>query len=180
MAIFTTMQHVHQSRTLKPRYARTQATPQAVRLDPEWDAAKGDIFPGSVLTRLSAGKVTLCDGTTAPAGLSGNWVAPVFGIDEVRNGSGDMDMALWVLDSSAIFAVSAPAFDTKADWAAKIEDLDAGKAVYLKSNDKGLLTIDGNAPTANTVARLIGMEGTTVILIAGATAVGAAEGGASA
>lgn len=175
MAIFTTMQHVHQSRTLKPRYARTQATPQAVRLDPNWDASTGDIFPGSVLTRLADGKVTLCDGTKAPAGLSGNWVAPVFGIDEVRNGSGDMDMSLWVLDASAIFAVSAPAFDTKANWASTITDLNAGKAVYLKSNAKGLLTIDGNAPSENTIARLIGMEGTTVILIAGAQPVAASE-----
>lgn len=169
MAIYTDLQHVHQSRTLKPRYARTQATPQAVRLDPEWDAADGDIFPGSVMSRLADGKVTLCDGTKAPAGLSGNWCAPVYGIDEVRKGAGDMDMALWVLGGDAIFAIEKPAFDTGADWNTQKTSLEAGKVVYLKSNSKGLLTPE-TAPqtaTANTVARLVGLEGTNVILVAG-------------
>lgn len=169
MAIYTDMQHVHQSRTLKPRYARTQATPQAVRLDPAWDASKGDIFPGSVMTRLADGKVTMCNGTTAPAGLCGNWCAPVFGIDEIRKGSGDMDMALWVLGGDAIFAIEAPAFDQTADWNAQKTSLEAGKVVYLKSNDKGLLTPE-TAPqtaTANTVARLIDLEGTKIILVGG-------------
>lgn len=169
MAIYTDMQHVHQSRTLKPRYARTQATPQAVRLDPAWNASKGDIFPGSVMTRLADGKVTMCDGTTAPAGLCGNWCAPVFGIDEIRKGSGDMDMALWVLGGDAIFAIEAPAFDQTANWNTQKTSLEAGKVVYLKSNDKGLLTPE-TAPqtaTANTVARLIDLEGTKIILVGG-------------
>lgn len=169
MAIYTDMQHVHQSRTLKPRYARTQATPQAVRLDPAWDASKGDIFPGSVMTRLADGKVTMCDGTTAPAGLCGNWCAPVFGIDEIRKGSGDMDMALWVLGGDAIFAIEAPAFDQTADWNAQKTSLEAGKVVYLKSNEKGLLTpeTDPQTVTANTIARLIDLEGTKIILVGG-------------
>ena len=169
MAIYTDMQHVHQSRTLKPRYARTQATPQAVRLDPAWDASKGDIFPGSVMTRLADGKVTMCNGTTAPAGLCGNWCAPVFGIDEIRKGSGDMDMALWVLGGDAIFAIEAPAFDTTADWNTQKTSLEAGKVVYLKSNSKGRLTpeADPQTATANTVARLIDLEGTKIILVGG-------------
>lgn len=169
MAIYTDMQHVHRSRTLKPRYARTQATPQAVRLDPAWSASKGDIFPGSVMTRLADGKVTICDGTTAPAGLCGNWCAPVFGIDEIRKGSGDMDMALWVLGGDAIFAIEAPAFDTTANWNAQKVSLEAGKVVYLKSNSKGLLMpeVAPQTATANTVARLIDLEGTKIILVGG-------------
>lgn len=163
---YTNMQHVHQSRTLKPRYARVQATPQAVQLDPEWDGSK-DIFPGSVLSRKADGKVTLADGTNAPAGLCGNWIAPVFGIDEVRV-DGNWDVAMWVLGSDAIFAVEAPAFDTEGITTTQLEELDAGKKVYLKANENGLLTYDGNEPSAQTIAQLIGMEGQNVILIAGA------------
>lgn len=121
------------------------------------------------MTRLADGKVTMCNGTTAPAGLCGNWCAPVFGIDEIRKGSGDMDMALWVLGGDAIFAIEAPAFDQTADWSAQKISLEAGKVVYLKSNDKGLLTPE-TAPqtaTANTVARLIDLEGTKIILVGG-------------
>ena len=168
MAIYTTMDHVHQSRTMKPRYARTQATPQAVRLDPAYDTASGDIFPGTVMTRLADNKVTRCDGTKAPAGLSGSWCAPAFGIDEVNRG-GQRDMAMWVLGGDAIFAISAPAFDAEADWATAKTELDQGKVVYLKSNEAGLLTLetDHATPTANTVARLVGVEGTDTIIIAG-------------
>lgn len=169
MALYTDMTHVHQSRTLKPKYARTQATPQAAVLDPKWDAATADIYPGSVLTMLGGGKVTLCDGTKAPAGLSGNWVAPVFGIDEVRKGSGAWEMALWVLDGSAKFEITAPAFDTTADWATCKTNLAAGKVVYLKSNAKGLLTPEAEpaTATANTVARLLDFDGSKVITIGG-------------
>ena len=171
---YTNMQHVHQSRTLKPRYARTQATPQAVQLDPEWDGSK-DIFPGSVLSRKANGKVTLADGKNAPAGLCGNWIAPVFGIDEVRV-DGNWDVAMWVLDNSAIFAVEAPAFDVEGITAANVAELDAGKKVFLKANENGLLTYDGNTATAQSIAELVGMEGTNIILIAGCSNPGGAEG----
>lgn len=172
---YTNLQHVHQNRTLKPRYARTQATPQAVQLDPTWDGSK-DIFPGSVLSRKANGKVTLADGKNAPAGLCGNWIAPVFGIDEVRV-DGNWDVAMWVLGNDAIFAVEAPAFDIEGITVDKLEEINSGKAVYLKPNENGLLTYDGNEQTAQTIAQLVGMEGTNIILIAGATAIGAAEGG---
>ena len=168
MAIYTDIQHVHQSRTMKPRYARTQATPQSVRLDPTFTAASGDIFPGSVLTSLDDGKVTLCNGTKAPAGLCGSWCAPTFGIDEVRK-NGEMDMAMWVLGGDSIFAIEAPAFDTEADWAAQVASLKQCKVVYLKSSATGLLTPEAAPQTAteNTIARLIGMEGQNVILVGG-------------
>ncbi len=176
---YTDLQKVHQNRTLKPRYARTQATPQAVRLDPEFDASKGDVFPGSVLTLKGNGVVTVCDGTTDPAGLCGSWIAPVYGIDEIRGNGGDQDMAMWVLGNDAIFEVHAPAFDASADWAGAMAKVAAGKTVELVSNAKGLLTVPDDTATAaegegtttptapKPVVRLVGMEGTNVLLIAG-------------
>ena len=168
MAIYTDMQHVFQSRTLKPRYARVQSTPQAVRLDPSWDPTTADIFPGTVMSRLGDGKVTVCDGVKAPAGLSYNWCAPAYGIDEIRRG-GQLDMSMVVMGPDAIWAVYAPAFDTEADWAGAAADLEAGKPVYLKANAKGLLTLedDQNTQTANSVCRLIGVEGQSCIVVAG-------------
>ena len=167
MSMYVPMNRVHQSRTLKPKYAKTQATPQAVRLDPAWDA-KRDIFPGSVLSRKAKGYVTLCDGTNAPAGLSANFVAPVYGIDEMPGTAGDGDMAMWVLGGDAVFEVSAPAFDKAADWSGAASKLDEGKAVYLKANADGLLTVeDAEVPTKDTAARLIGVEGDRTIYVAG-------------
>lgn len=175
MAIYTTMEHVHQSRTLKPRYARTQATAQAVKLDPKYDVSTGDIFPGTVMERIGNDKVRPLTSTGTPAGLSGNWCAPVFGIDEVRN-DGNFDMSLWVLGNDAVFAISKPAFDTKADWTTAKTTLGTGAAVYLAADAKGLLTIEKTtgenpapvtAPTAKTVAKLIDVESDGTIVIAG-------------
>ena len=168
MAIYTDMNHVFQSRTLKPRYARVQSTPQAVTLDPEYDVTTGDIFPGTVMTRLSDNKVTVCDGTTAPAGMSYNWCAPAFGIDEIRRG-GTLDMSMVVMGPDAIWAVYAPAFDTEADWTTAESELAEGKVVYLKPNDKGLLTLEAAHATATaaTFCRLIGVEGADCIIVAG-------------
>lgn len=174
MAIYTDMNHVHQSRTLKPVYGRTQATPQSVQLDSAWDVTTADIFPGTVLTRLAGGKVTVCDGTKIPAGLSGNWLAPAFGIDEIRINSRE-DMAMYVLSPDAVFTVSKPAYDTTAPWADAKAALTSGKAVYLKSNTKGLLTVEmdgagtaiATTPSVNSVVRLIDFDGSSVITIAG-------------
>ena len=168
MAIYADLNHVFQSRTLKPRYARVQSTPQAVTLDPAYDVAKGDIFPGTVMTRLADNKVTVCDGTTAPAGLSYNWCAPAYGIDEIRRG-GSLDMSMVVMGPDAIWAVYSPAFDEGMDLASAKADLEAGKAVYLKADARGRLTLeaDRNTQTANTACRLVGVEGQSCIVVAG-------------
>ena len=177
MAIYTTMAHVHQSRTLKPLYGFAQATPQAVVLDATFTASDGDIFPGTVLTLESGGKVTRCDGTKIPAGLSGNWVAPTYGIDEVRRGAtGNFEMSMYVLSPDAKFEIASPAFDTTAAWATAKTELDAGKAVYLKSSTTGLLTLDltgetgsqtDNTQTVNSIARLLDYPSTSTIIIGG-------------
>lgn len=161
MAIITNLNHVHQSRTIKPRYARTQATPQAWKLDPKWDTASGDIFPGSCAKRLGDGNVTLATAAGEAFGLFGNWIAPVYGIDEVT-GDGNWDVAIWVLGNDAVMAIEAPAFDEEADWAGAKEDLAAGKKVFLDANAKGLLTIveDG-------FVELVDVEDATHILVCG-------------
>jgi hypothetical protein len=175
MAIYTNMDHLHQSRTLKPRYAYSQATPQAVTLKADYDFTKGDIYPGTVMTRLANNVVTVCDGTNAPAGLSGSWAAPTFGIDEVRGRGGSYDMSLWVMSPDAIMAVSKPAFDTTADWTTAKTELNAGKAVYLKASAKGLLTLEAAhaTKTAQTIAKLVDVEGSDTIIIAGTEPAGA-------
>ena len=161
MAIITNMNHVHQSRTIKPRYARTQATPQAWKLDPEWDTATGDIFPGSCMKRVGDGNVTLAVEGDEAFGLCGNWIAPVFGIDEVT-GDGNWDVAVWVLGNDAVMAIEAPAFDVEADWAGAKEDLAAGQKVILGPNAKGLLTIAEEG-----AFELVDVEDATHILVCG-------------
>ena len=162
MAIYTNLNHVHQSRTIKPRYARTQATPQAFTLTSEWDTANGDIFPGSCMKRLGNGEVTLAVAGDKAFGLCGNWIAPVFGIDEVT-GDGNWDVAVWVLGNDAVMAIEAPAFDVEADWAGAKETLAAGEQVFLAPNAKGLLTVADEGDF-----ELVDVEDATHILVCGA------------
>jgi len=156
---------IRQNRTAKPLYARTQATPQAAFLAEDWDESV-DIYPGSVLTSLGKGIVTLCDASATPAGLSGNFCAPKLGFNEVTNDYG-REITLWVMTPAAQLEITAPAFDDAADWAGAEADLEAMKAVFLKSNADGLLTIDGNAATPLSVAQLVSVEGTNQIIVSG-------------
>lgn len=165
MAIMVPPSNPDQHRTIKPLFAKTQATCQPMTLDSKFTAANGDILPGSVMSCLGDGVVTLCDGTKAPYGLADSFCAPTMGIDEVRV-NGDNLMGVWRGGADSQFEIYAPAYDTTAGWTAQIEQLKAGKHVYLKSNDKGLLTLE-TAPatkTADTICELLGMEGTTLIV----------------
>lgn len=168
MAIFTNLNHTHQSRTIKPRYARTQATPQAWKLDPNWDTSTKDIFPGSCMKRVGNGCVSLAGATDAVFGLCGNWIAPVYGIDEVT-GDGNWDVAVWVLGNDAVMAIEAPAFDTTANWAGAKTSLSQGKKVFLAPNANGLLTIatavEGEEPTGP--FELVDVEDANHILVTG-------------
>lgn len=165
MAIMVTPGNVDQHRTIKPLFAKTQATCQPMTLDTEFTAASGDIYPGCVMSYLGNGVVTLCDGTKAPYGLADSFCAPTLGIDEVRV-NGDNLMGVWRGGADAQFAIYAPAYDTSAGWTAQIANLEAGKHVYLKSTAKGLLTLetDAQTKTANTICELLGMEGATLFV----------------
>ena len=165
MAIMVPANNPMQHRTIKPLYAKTQATNQAMTLDPAFTAASGDILPGSVMSYLGDGVVTLCDGTKAPWGLSDSFCAPSLNIDEVRENGLNL-MGVWRGGSDSQFSISAPAYDVTAGWTAQIANLKAGKRVYLMSNSKGLLTLE-TAPatkTDNTICELLGMEGSTLIV----------------
>lgn len=158
MAFWTNVADVHNNRPLKPRYTRTQATPQAVMLSPEEELA---VWPGAVVYTDSKGEARVCTGDQVPAGLCGTWTKEM----EL---TGAEDIAMWVMGNDAIMALTAykgDEFDTEADWASEVAKLDNGEAVYLKANDKGQLTVGGDKDTG--ACRLIGMEGANTLLIAG-------------
>ena len=159
MAFITNLADCHKNRTMKPRYARTQATPQAVKLNA---SVTGTVMPGMVLSRKSDGSVVVCDGSLAPAGFAGTHT------DELKF-TNARDFAMWVLSEDAIFAITAPAFDTEANWTTALTALDSAGVCYLACDENGLLTPESSptVPTSATCARLIGMEGATTILIAG-------------
>lgn len=165
MALMVPANNPLQHRTIKPLYAKTQATNQSMTLDPTFTAASGDILPGCVMSYLGNGVVTLCDGTKAPYGLADSFCAPGMNIDEVRENGLNL-MGVWVGGEDSQFAIYPPAYDTAAGWTAEIANLKAGKNVYLKSNAKGLLTLEDtpDTKTANTICELLGMEGSTLIV----------------
>lgn len=158
MAFWTNIADVHKNRPLKPRYTRTQATPQAVMLSPEEELA---VWPGCVVYTDSKGEARVCTGDQKAAGLCGTWTREM----EL---TGAEDIAMWVLGNDAIMALTAyngDEFDTEVEWADELAKLDDGEAVYLKANDKGQLTAGGTADDA--ACRLVGMEGNQTLLIAG-------------
>ena len=157
MAFYTTLAEVHKNRTLKPHYALTQATPQGVELNASVTA---DVFPSMVLASKGDGTVVPCDATMIPAGLCGTWSAEL----EPTNAR---SVAMWVPGSDAILEIHAPAFLATADWATAKTNLAAGKEVLLCSDKDGYLTIAGEGDTARAKFRLVGVEGSDVILVAG-------------
>ena len=157
MAFYTNLAEVHKNRTLKPRYARTQATPKGVVLATEVTA---DVFPGMVLAQKSDGTVVPCDETKIPAGLCGNWTREL----EYTN---SRDIAMWVPGNDAELLVFAPAFDGTADWTTAKTNLDAGKEVLLCSNANGYLTVATADDATRAKFRLVGIEGSSCIVVAG-------------
>lgn len=112
----TDLAHALQQRTIRPLYAHTQATAKAGFLDPDW-AKTVDIFPGMVLTRTQGDVYTLYTGAAGqkPTGLSALFIAPAYGIDELRLNTINA-IAVWVGGNQAEFEILSPAFDTSADW----------------------------------------------------------------
>lgn len=157
MALFTTIADVHKNRPLKPRYAKTQATAQAVR---KAATETTELQVGMVLSRKSDGTVIVCKGSTAPAGLCGTFEK------ELEIQTGGKDVAMWVLGSDAIFALDNYNASVAEALATAKTTLDAGGEVLLEAGSDGLLTIAASDSQKTPVCRLIGIEGTT-LLIAG-------------
>lgn len=165
MALMVPANNPLQHRTIKPLYAKTQATNQSMTLDPTFTAAHGDILPGCVMSYLGNGVVTLCDNAKAPYGLADSFCAPGMNIDEVRENGLNL-MGVWVGGEDSQFAIYPPAYNASADWTVQIASLKVGKKVYLMSNDKGLLTPETvpQTKTENTICELLDMEGSTLIV----------------
>lgn len=157
MALFTTIADVHKNRPLKPRYAKTQATAQAVRKDA---SETTELQVGMVLSRKSDGTVIVCKGSTEPAGLCGTFEK------ELEIQTGGKDVAMWVLGSDAIFALDNYNAAVASALTTAKSTLDAGGEVLLEAGSDGLLTIAASDSQKTPVCRLIGIEGTT-LLIAG-------------
>lgn len=147
-------------RTIRPIYAQHQATPYGGFLDPAWDRSF-DIYPGTVMVRLTKEIFRPYTGTGRPFGLSALFCAPQLGVDEVT-ATGTNLFTVWTGGPDAVFEVLAPAFDPEADWtAANVTD---GGVRLLTGTTTGLLTPDG-ADNSNAVASLIDVESTNKILV---------------
>lgn len=166
MALFVTLNDIHKNRWIKPRYAKTQATAQAVTLGKIGSpAAYPQIFPGMVLkyttdTFADDGKGTVIPvtgQTDTPAGICADW------LDEVER-TGANDVAMWVLGSDAIMAVDEAALgsagESPATWATTAPET----LLYGDSNGK-LTTAAAGSGTSIPVARVVGWDGS--LLIAG-------------
>lgn len=169
---YTPLSNPALKRTLRPVYAQHQATTYGGFLDPNWNKSF-DIFPGTVMTRLTGEVFTpYTPGVTTgglnggganakPFGLSALWMAPKTGVDEVTP-TGSNVFTVWVGGEQAVFEILAPGFDTTAPWqAANVTD---GGYQLLTANAQGLLTPVG-ATEANAIAELIDVEDTGKILV---------------
>lgn len=155
---------VTQKRTIRPL---TLAVPYPGFLDPTW--ARGtEIYPGMVITKLANEVFTLASSnTTKPFGLSALFVAPLLGIDEVRN-SGTNNFPVWEGDSTATFEILAPAFDTSVSWtqAGDGSRVMLGHTLTAHAQGAGKLSPLGGANVSTSaVAELVSVAGTTKITV---------------
>jgi hypothetical protein len=154
--------------------------------------ATGDIVapPGQTQTGYPSGaeqNYTLINGVGVPAGLFGVYIGGD-AIDELTV-SGVNACAVWVLDPDAEFQVSAPAFDASMNWAGADPGNGTDVLIYARTANLGGVTgLNGTAgplgttglrgqlvlgsdanPTHQPVARLLGVQSTTSIIIGGLT-----------
>lgn len=153
-------------RTIRPKYAWTQSTPQAMYVDPAWDRSI-DIYPGMALMRTTGENVTLLNGTGDPYGLAAFYMAPVYGIDEITE-QGINACAVWVLGVDAEFDVLAPAFDSTATWTDPGDGTTTLVHAVTTGSKRGQLCPAGAAnASAKPIARLVNVISATQITVAG-------------
>ena len=167
-------------RTFRPLYGWTQATPKSGYLDPAWGRTVA-LYPGFALTKtvgnnyVPLGTANSSGNKAAQtcAGFLGQWVGGA-GIDELLE-SGVNALSVWTLGPDAEFEVLAPAFDavTGGDWAtadvAGNDGVDTLIYAYVDTVPGQLALAAGSAGTISVhpVARLIQVESTNSIIIAG-------------
>ena len=134
----TTMDNAWAERSIKPLYAKTQATAQDWTLAAT-DIAAGTLRPGNIVTATADSNgepvVTACNATAKPLGFIATFVGGIS--DEVVIGEGTKT-SVWVLDPDALFFVSKDVCDNEGLATAAIGDL-------LGSNANAKLTkLTGN------------------------------------
>ncbi len=163
----TSLAKAYIKRTIRPLYGWTQTTPKALYLDPAWDRSVA-IFPGMCFMRTSGENSTLINGTGVPYGLVGQYIGGD-GIDELLE-QGVNSLAVWVLGPDAEFEILAPAFDTAETWT----DPGNGTNVLVHAQTAGanrgkLVPAGASGASTRPVARLVKVNSTTKITIAGLT-----------
>lgn len=145
-------------RTLRPLYAQHQATSWSGYLDPTWNRAH-DILPGCVMTRIAGEVFKPYTGQAGakPFGLSAFFVAPVLGIDEVKD-TGQNLYTVWVGGDDSEFEVLAPAFDATGDWSVPTD----GSVKLLTGNAQSKLTPTGATPY-NSIAELVSASAEKIV-----------------
>lgn len=170
----TPLDKAHIKRTLRPLYAWSQSTAVDCALDSNW-ARSVDIYPGMVAMRANTASsgaaevVTLIDATGVPFGLFGLYIAPTYGIDEVKD-SGVSAVPVWVLSPDAEFEIKAPAFDSAATWTFPTNGTDLLVHAYTgaSASARGVLAPAGAANiTAKPVARVVSRPATDTLIIRG-------------
>ena len=156
-------------RSLRPKYANTQATPKSVFLDPAWSGV--DIYPGMAVVKQAGQQITLAAAATDRVyGLANFYEAPVLGIKEITD-QGINATSVWVLGPDAEFEVDSPAFDASLTWT---DPASAGVPTLVSAYTSAAGAKQGQlcpSGTANSItlpfARLLEVKSSTTIVIGG-------------
>lgn len=174
----TTIDRAYQKRTIRELYSYSASTPKDCLLDPAWARAT-DIYPGMGVCSFSSAASGISDLITIhdavgdiPYGLIGVFVAPAYGIDEVRD-SGVNSIPVWVLSPGSEFEILAPAFDNLATWTFPTNGTELLVCVQTTSNASPLRIPGQLVPTGSTgattkpIARAISRPASDRLIISG-------------
>lgn len=162
--------------TLRPLYAFEHSTPRDMLLDPNW-AKSIDIYPGMAMMAAATAAsgisdvVTLLDATGICIGLCGNYVAPVFGIDQTVD-SGVNSVAVWSLPPGCEFEILSPAFDAAATWTFATNGTTTLVHAYTgaSASARGVLCPAGaTGASAKPIAKAVSRPDTNRLIITGLT-----------
>jgi hypothetical protein len=172
----TSLELNYVKRTFRPLYGWSQATPISGFLDPTWTRAVA-IYPGMVLTKTSGNNYTLVGSASnatlanqVPAGFCAQFIGG-YGTDELLE-AGLNALAVWTLGPDAQFEVLAPAFDSAASWVDPADGTTFLIYAYVSGPNQGQLcpsgaTTGGSVAGTTPVARLVQVESSTSLIIAG-------------
>jgi len=156
-------------RSLRPKYANTQATPKSVFLDPAWSGV--DLYPGMAMVKQAGQQVTLAAAASDRVyGLCNFLEAPVLGIREITD-QGINATSVWVLGPDSEFEIDSPAFDASLTWT---DPGATGQPTLITAYTSAAGAKQGQlapAGTANTLtnpfARLLEVKSPTTIVVGG-------------